>query len=60
MGELPAFAFAWTNVTVTRPGSTAIITTIFAEYLSRLIFYTEHTVSSEIPHLEILKKFIAM
>jgi len=55
-GQLPAFLFSWTGITVTRPGSTAIITTIFAEYVCRLIYY-EHE-AQNIPPL--LVKFIAM
>lgn len=38
-GSLPAFLFGWTGVTVTRPGSVAIITVICAEYAVRLLLY---------------------
>ncbi|KAI9193602.1 amino acid/polyamine transporter I [Polychytrium aggregatum] len=38
-GTLPAFLFSWTGVVCTRPGSIAIITMIFAEYVVRLIYY---------------------
>ncbi|KAJ3042692.1 hypothetical protein HDV00_006749 [Rhizophlyctis rosea] len=38
-GSLPAFLFSWTGTTVTRPGSVAIITVIFAEYVCRLIYF---------------------
>ncbi|KAJ8100787.1 amino acid permease-domain-containing protein [Lipomyces tetrasporus] len=37
-GPLPAFLFAWTAVTVLKPGSMAIIAIVFAEYIGRLIF----------------------
>ncbi|KAI8803333.1 amino acid permease-domain-containing protein [Cladochytrium replicatum] len=44
-GSFPAFLFSWTGVTVTRPGSVAIITTIFAEYFVKM-FYLNHLPSS--------------
>ncbi|KAI8806182.1 amino acid permease-domain-containing protein [Cladochytrium replicatum] len=44
-GSFPAFLFSWTGVTVTRPGSVAIITTIFAEYFVKM-FYLNHPPSS--------------
>ncbi|KAK9350950.1 amino acid permease-domain-containing protein [Lipomyces doorenjongii] len=37
-GPLPAFLFAWTAITVLKPGSMAIIAIVFAEYIGRLIF----------------------
>ncbi|KAJ3299394.1 hypothetical protein HK104_009095 [Borealophlyctis nickersoniae] len=44
-GSLPAFLFSWTGTTVTRPGSVAIITVIFAEYVCRLIYF-QHPVGA--------------
>ncbi|KAK7204573.1 amino acid permease [Myxozyma melibiosi] len=41
-GPLPAFLFAWTAVTILKPGSTAIIAIVFAEYLGRLVFHDEN------------------
>lgn len=37
-GEGIAFVFAWTAVTVLKPGSAAIIAIIFGEYFNRVIF----------------------
>ncbi|KAJ3062386.1 b(0,+)-type amino acid transporter 1, partial [Quaeritorhiza haematococci] len=41
-GSLPAFLFAWTGITVTRPGSVAIICVTFADYFGRLLYYAIH------------------
>ncbi|KAJ1547844.1 Large neutral amino acids transporter small subunit 1 [Nowakowskiella sp. JEL0078] len=38
-GSLPAFLFSWTGILVTRPGSVAIITVTFSEYVVRLIYF---------------------
>ncbi|KAI9099281.1 amino acid permease-domain-containing protein [Phlyctochytrium arcticum] len=48
-GSLPAFLFSWTGVTVTRPGSVAIITVICAEYTVRLILYAHPTAADDPP-----------
>ncbi|KAK9451913.1 amino acid permease-domain-containing protein [Limtongia smithiae] len=42
-GELPAFLFAWTAITVLKPGSTAIIAIIFGEYVARLFGFASGT-----------------
>ncbi|KAI8827090.1 amino acid permease-domain-containing protein [Fimicolochytrium jonesii] len=42
-GSLPAFLFGFSGVTVTRPGSVAIITIICAEYIVRLLMYANPT-----------------
>ncbi|KAJ3223234.1 hypothetical protein HK099_001369 [Clydaea vesicula] len=55
-GQLPAFLFSWTGITVTRPGSIAIISMVFAEYLCRLIFFNR--THDAVP--EWLVKLIAM
>lgn len=36
-GPLPSFLFAWTGVTVLKPGSAAIIAIVFGEYFSRAL-----------------------
>ncbi|TPX36179.1 hypothetical protein SmJEL517_g01443 [Synchytrium microbalum] len=38
-GSLPSFLFAWTGTLVTRPGSVAIISTVFGDYVGRLIYF---------------------
>lgn len=38
-GERAAFSFAWFNFFIAKPGSQAIIATIFGRYLSRLLGY---------------------
>ncbi|KNC98850.1 uncharacterized protein SPPG_09310 [Spizellomyces punctatus DAOM BR117] len=48
-GSLPAFLFSWTGVTVTRPGSVAIITVICAEYLVRLLLYANPSAADNPP-----------
>ncbi|KAK9476999.1 amino acid permease-domain-containing protein [Lipomyces japonicus] len=42
-GPLPAFLFAWTAIIILKPGSTAIIGIVFAEYMGRLIFSPSST-----------------
>jgi amino acid transporter len=37
-GSLPAFLFSWTGILVSRPASIAIVSTICAQYVSRLLF----------------------
>lgn len=37
-GPLSAFLFSWTAITALRPGSAAIISIIFAEYINRILF----------------------
>ncbi|KAK9465249.1 amino acid permease-domain-containing protein [Lipomyces arxii] len=37
-GPLTAFLFSWTAITVLKPGSTAIIAIVFAEYIGRLMY----------------------
>jgi amino acid transporter len=37
-GPLPAFLFSWTAITALKPGSSAIIAIIFAEYINRVFF----------------------
>ncbi|TPX36388.1 hypothetical protein SeLEV6574_g08076 [Synchytrium endobioticum] len=38
-GSLPPFLFAWTGTLVTRPGSVAIIATVFGDYVGRLFYF---------------------
>ncbi|CAG8519979.1 11247_t:CDS:2 [Scutellospora calospora] len=62
-GSLPAFLFSWTAITCLRPGGTAIIAVIFAEYLNRIIYHTAFENEEDHPSSSthaILNKIVAI
>ncbi|CAG8565040.1 1260_t:CDS:2 [Paraglomus occultum] len=48
-GSLPAFLYSWTAITCLKPGSNAIIATVFAEYVNRIIYHTAFENESDHP-----------
>ncbi|CAO1630504.1 unnamed protein product [Parajaminaea phylloscopi] len=48
-GALPSYLFSWTAIVALKPGSGAIISIIFGEYVARIIFHTA-TASADHPH----------
>lgn len=49
-GPLSAYLFAWTAIVALKPGSGAIIATIFGEYLARVIFHATSSSADSSPH----------
>lgn len=41
-GSLPPFLFSWTGITLTRPASIAIVSTICADYVGKLIYASQN------------------
>ncbi|KAL4077054.1 amino acid permease-domain-containing protein [Scleroderma yunnanense] len=41
-GPLVSYLYAWTSISALGPGSNAVISLIFAEYLNRLLWHTNH------------------
>lgn len=48
-GPLPSYLFSWTAIVALKPGSGAIISIIFGEYLARIIFHATSS-SADHPH----------
>lgn len=46
-GPLPSYLFSWTAIVALKPGSSAIISIIFGEYVARIIF---HAAKSSVDH----------